>query len=618
MLALAGGAGVASQSGTIYFLSPEKLAGASDGIQDQPNLYVVQPGGAPQFVATIDSSLTKPPPIPPKHPANPGFITGLTSPEGITVDQETGDIYVIERGEIFSNGDDQILRFNSSGAGKLFSAGPGAGSNRISQPGLNYFYFGGGIAVDNSPGSPIAGAFYVRSGFGTVAVYARSGAKLGEIEGFGGVCGVAVDQSDGTLYVGDGEAGDIRRLTPSSLAPPIDNSDYVETRLNTEPTYPCHVSADTAGNVYGLDAFSGGSLMKWNASDFKAVPDTKAGTPVGPPSALWGATDPENDDLYVSEGGGVARYDSSGALIEKFGEGSGITSGIAVNGKTGRVYAVKPSTFGATIVEFGRETFPYQPIDNPAVLHATSQAETHNYGDFQVTPDGSYAAFTSRQPLTGFDNSPLQYSEVFRYAPAHSELVCASCNPTSARAAGSSTLSQQGLGLADDGRVFFDSADPIAPRDLNGKVDAYEYDQKTDAGEKIELISTGVSVFDSRLLGISADATDALFFTRDVLVPQDKNGERVKLYDARADGGFEYFPPEVPCKASDECHGAGTEAPAPPPIRTIKGSKGNDTTTTKKKGCRRGRVKRRGRCVKRGKTHSHQRHKKPNATRGNG
>ena len=247
------------------------------------------------------------------------------------------------------------------------------------------------------------------------------------------------------------------------------------------------------------------------------------------------------------------------------------------------------------------------------------QANTHNYGDFQVTPDGSYAAFISRQPLTGFDNSPLQYSEVFRYEPGASELVCASCNPTSARAAGNSTLSQQGLGLADDGRVFFDSADPIAPRDLNGKVDAYEYDQETDDGEKIELISTGVSVFDSRLLGISADATDALFFTRDVLVPQDKNGEQVKLYDARADGGFEYFPPDVPCKASDECHGAGTEAPALPPIRTIKGSKGNETTTTtKKKGGRRGRVKRHGRCVKPSKKRSHQRHRKTNATRGNG
>jgi hypothetical protein len=248
-----------------------------------------------------------------------------------------------------------------------------------------------------------------------------------------------------------------------------------------------------------------------------------------------------------------------------------------------------------------------------------SQAATHNYGDFQVTGDGKYATFISRQPLTGFDNSPLQYSEVFRYEPGTSELLCASCNPTNGRAVGNSTLSPYGLGLAEDGRVFFNSADPIAPRDLDGKVDAYEYDAETDEGEKVELISTGVSAFDSRLLGISADATDAFFFTRDVLVPQDKNGERVKLYDARSGGGFEYFPPEVPCKASDECHGAGTEAPGQPPIRTIKGSKGNETTTTtRKKGCRRGRVKRRGRCVKPNKRRSHPRHRHTDATRGNG
>ena len=74
------------------------------------------------------------------------------------------------------------------------------------------------------------------------------------------------------------------------------------------------------------------------------------------------------------------------------------------------------------------------------------------------------------------------------------------------------------------------------------------------------LISTGTSPFDSSLLGASADGTDAFFFTRDRLVPQDANGTLVKLYDARADGGFCPRPTAGRCKASDECHGAGTRA----------------------------------------------------------
>ena len=54
-VALAGGAGVAAGTGTFYFFSPEQLDGG-EGLADQPNLYVVTPGGNPHFVATVDSS----------------------------------------------------------------------------------------------------------------------------------------------------------------------------------------------------------------------------------------------------------------------------------------------------------------------------------------------------------------------------------------------------------------------------------------------------------------------------------------------------------------------------------------------------------------------------------
>ena len=113
-----------------------------------------------------------------------------------------------------------------------------------------------------------------------------------------------------------------------------------------------------------------------------------------------------------------------------------------------------------------------------------------------------------------------------------------------------------------------------------------------------QLLSTGLSPFDSSLLGVSADGKDAYFFTRDVLVPQDKNGSLVKLYDARTEGGFPFLPPTVQCKASDECHGAGSQPPGPLPINTITGNAGNRTTKHASR-CRAGYVRRHGRCVKR-------------------
>jgi hypothetical protein len=218
-----------------------------------------------------------------------------------------------------------------------------------------------------------------------------------------------------------------------------------------------------------------------------------------------------------------------------------------------------------------------------------------------VSRDGRYAAFASVEPLTGYDNGG--YLEVFRYDAQDGSILCASCNPTNARAVGASSLPEDGLGLAEDGSVFFDSADAIAPRDLDERIDAYEYENGS-----IQLISTGGSPFNSKLLGIDANGSNAYFFTRDALVPQDENGDLVKIYDARAGGGFAYTPPEVPCKASDECHGPGSEVPPAPKLPTLRGSSGNEGGAAKQAACGGHRVMRHGRCVKVRRHPHHKRH----------
>jgi hypothetical protein len=158
-------------------------------------------------------------------------------------------------------------------------------------------------------------------------------------------------------------------------------------------------------------------------------------------------------------------------------------------------------------------------------------------------------------------------------------------------------LATNGLSLTDDGRVFFDSGEPLALRDANARGDVYEWSQ--DAG-RAELISAGVGQFASSLLSVSSDGTDAFFFTRDTLAPGDRNGTLVKLYDAREEGGFFTIPPAPPCAASDECHGPGSPTPPPPQNGTGTGVGGNcapgcGATPPK---CSHGKVRRHGRCVK--------------------
>ena len=592
-VAFAGGAGVASGDGTFYFVSPELLDGSS-GVADQVNLYVVGPGGSPKFVATLDSSIGKAPPAPPNHPVvTSTLVSGLENPEALTVDQSNGDIYVVER-----TGGNRVSRWTAAGAPDNFTAGPGIGTNAIS--GLTLGFAGRAmVAVDNAPGSLFNGSFYLKKNASTVGVYAATGAELGTLTGFGDACGLAVDQSSGVLYVGDRTGGVIRRFVPTSASTPVSKANYTETGLKPEGLSPCHVAADKLGHVYAAGA-TVGPLQKFEASDFAAIPPTKAGSAVQATSND-AAVDPSTNDLYVNDGEQIRRYGSAGNLIQTFGSGdlTAFSRGVAVRQSNGHVYA----TNGSSIVEFGVEPVTYAPIDNPAVVHAVSQADVHRYEDFQVTADGDFAAFGTSLPISGFDNQG--HHEIYRYDTQSGNLDCVSCTPTNARPVGDASLAAHGLSVSSDGRVFFTSTEPLVLRDTDSKKDAYEWEN----GE-VQLLSAGTSQFDSGLLSISGDGRDAFFFTRDVLAPEDDNGFLMKLYDAREEGGFFAVPSPPPCAASDECHGPGTrEAPAPD-IHSIAGTTGNHKKTTLKP-CKKGFARKHGRCKKR-----HRRpHRHPNQRR---
>jgi hypothetical protein len=220
----------------------------------------------------------------------------------------------------------------------------------------------------------------------------------------------------------------------------------------------------------------------------------------------------------------------------------------------------------------------------------------HSYGDFQVTPDGDVALFNSALSLTGYSN--LGHLEIYRYDANLDALTCPSCAPSLTPASADTTLSLQGLNLTNDGRVFFTTPESFVLRDSNRRLDVYEWKEGT-----VQLISTGISAEDATLLSVSHDGVDAYFFTRDKLVENDANGGAVRIYDAREHGGFFIDPPPKRCAASDECHGAGTPAPPPPNITTRTGS---EQIVRKAAGCRKGFVKRHGRCVKKKKKRKRQ------------
>jgi hypothetical protein len=211
----------------------------------------------------------------------------------------------------------------------------------------------------------------------------------------------------------------------------------------------------------------------------------------------------------------------------------------------------------------------------------------HNVGNrtSELTPDGHSVGFLSRSSLTGYDNvgcsqeyESVGCNEVFIYDSDTRQLSCASCSPTGApivapaklpvsevsRAAGGAYMQRW---LSDDGsRVFFDTKQPLAPQDTNGRLNVYEW-ERDGAGSCLQsagcvyLLSGGSSSGDSYLLDASANGDDVFFTSREDFVPQAR-GEAIKIYDARVGGGF----PE----SSTACTGTGCQGvpPAPPIFAT--------------------------------------------------
>jgi hypothetical protein len=128
--------------------------------------------------------------------------------------------------------------------------------------------------------------------------------------------------------------------------------------------------------------------------------------------------------------------------------------------------------------------------------------------------------------------------------------------------------------MTNDGRVFFSTPESLVPQDTDEAIDVYEY-----SGGRPQLISSGtgggaptvargltVNPEIPGLIGVSANGTDAYFSTFEPLVSEDHNGNFMRFYDARTNGGFPQPTPAQPCVAAEECHGPGTEAPVAPHI----------------------------------------------------
>jgi hypothetical protein len=212
----------------------------------------------------------------------------------------------------------------------------------------------------------------------------------------------------------------------------------------------------------------------------------------------------------------------------------------------------------------------------------------------EASPDGSWVAFLSQAPLTGYDNTCKSFngnsqeyeigpcSEAFLYDSATDSLACASCNPTGERPLGLSVLRRiadapaslpQPRYLSDEGRLFFDSRDSLSSADTNdGVEDVYQYEPEGVGSCKrqsgcVNLISAGHEPVDSNFLAADPSGKNVFFTTRDQLTLKDRD-ELIDLYDARAGGGIAAETET----ARTECQGEACQGAVSPPNDPTPGS----------------------------------------------
>jgi hypothetical protein len=289
-----------------------------------------------------------------------GSFTGA-SPQALTVDQATGDVYVVDPSG------KELWRYSAGGAPKDFTAGPDAGTNTLTGLSFQSFPSYDEVAVDNSSGPAKGDVYVTQSPSGQVKVFASSGEPLGTLTGsgtpsggLGEACGVAVDPSNGDLYIGE-RSNRIWRYTPSHAM--VEETDYtggIETSIAR-----CQIAVANA-NVYAKDwqefpVEGAGPLDAYPISAFATgTPPSASATQVATKVTAV-ATDPSNGDIYADERSKVTVYGPSGAPIYSFasGEIGGSSAGVAIKASGGQAYVGDAANHKVRI---------YGPFSAPAPL----------------------------------------------------------------------------------------------------------------------------------------------------------------------------------------------------------------------------------------------------------
>ncbi|HWX45039.1 MAG TPA: hypothetical protein VNY52_06925 [Solirubrobacteraceae bacterium] len=355
----------------------------------------------------------------------------LSRPGALAVNDETGDVYVIDRGngrvEIFSATGAYVSQFNGSAA----PTGP--------------FSFAGkpesSIAVDNStnPLDPSKGDVYVvDDGHNLIDKFSSSGAYIGQVTGrspsspflslgFLHLTEIAVD-SNGELWA---QIGAVTGEPYMEIFNDALTNEYMS-QIKVVPRFEGFRFTDNVALIgFALDSEDSFYIgLKPELSQKLTVPTKFSKTAEVLAGQLDGeettglAVDLSSDDVYVDHGTSVAAYGLAGSPLERFGAAQMQASeGIAVNSATGSVYTADTSSQAIDV-------FTAFVVPDVTTGLASSFAETSVTVGGVVNPDGL--------PVI---------SCVFEYGTSESYGQSVECSPSPGSGSGPITVTAQLKGL---------------------------------------------------------------------------------------------------------------------------------------------------------------------------
>jgi hypothetical protein len=354
-------------------------------------------------------------------------------------------------------------------------------------------------------------------------------------------------------------------------------------------------------------------------------------------------------DMTPLAGGAGARVQGLLGVSEDGRSGYFVAKGVLATGgveEESNLYRFAEASGGGVTYKF---VATLSPPSNAETFQLNWSGRSAEPKTARVSADGNTVIFMSARPLTGNKAGSCIYGscmQLYRYSMTGESLVCVSCNPTEAGAPlfgaelypafsptvipGNPPNSTAGLpsaslprNLSTSGtRVFFQSAEPLLPEDVNGAdpgknctnqrtcVDVYEWEAvgtgscqtPNQAGGCLYLLSSGESGRSSFFLNASADGSSTFVLTSSALVPLDED-ELGDVYDARVNGGLaaQHAVARGPCNSPEGCKGGGSSsAPAPASEGT---SSFQGPGNIKPKTCKKGLVLKHGKCVKPAKNH---------------